>query len=151
MSPPNQNRKQRKPKRLNRQPRNAFSLELLQHLFRTFSCWNCSQIGHNRFQCPYPRTIACSFCRTPGVLSTECNCFFAKNHNFTPRINSLQNENNEEVQLNESFRGEREPTSPQIAAPRQNIVIQFENDMEEAQSSTEDVLELETDEDLEDS
>lgn len=37
-------------------------------------CWNCYRSGHLRFQCPYQKLISCSFCRQPGVLTSECTC-----------------------------------------------------------------------------
>lgn len=46
----------------------------LDQLIRKNCCWNCLQIGHLRFQCPYPKTIRCSFCRKPFVLTINCNC-----------------------------------------------------------------------------
>lgn len=46
----------------------------LNQLIRKKCCWNCMQIGHLRFQCPYPRTIRCSFCRKPFVLTINCDC-----------------------------------------------------------------------------
>lgn len=30
--------------------------------------------GHLRFQSPLPKVDSCSYCRTPNIKSTECNC-----------------------------------------------------------------------------
>lgn len=62
---------------------------LINQLIRRFCCWNCFQIGHLRFQCPFPRAIRCSFCRRPYVLSTNCNCRYQNHSNaLQPRKRS---------------------------------------------------------------
>lgn len=47
---------------------------------RRSCCWNCFQTGHLRFQCPFPKVEVCSFCRHPGIRSSECNCPEARAH-----------------------------------------------------------------------
>lgn len=58
-------------------------MQLINQLFRRVCCWNCFQIGHLRFQCPFPRAIRCSFCRKPFVLSTDCNCRYQNSLNVS--------------------------------------------------------------------
>lgn len=53
---------------------NNIATRILQHLIRSHCCWNCFQLGHNRHQCPFPRSISCSYCRRPGVYSNQCKC-----------------------------------------------------------------------------
>lgn len=52
----------------------------LNKIIRNICCWNCFQVGHKRFQCPYPKINICSFCRRPGVLSVNCECKGSKKH-----------------------------------------------------------------------
>lgn len=62
-------------------PRNHYNNKKTEKKYRTLNrlirkncCWNCLQIGHLRFQCPYPKMIRCSFCRKPFVLTINCDC-----------------------------------------------------------------------------
>lgn len=67
------------PKKINRRKRNNSNNQVLQLLFRlirSYSCWNCHQIGHTRHQCPYPKSISCSYCKRPGVRTIDCGCCY---------------------------------------------------------------------------
>lgn len=52
----------------------------LNNIIRHVCCWNCFQVGHKRFQCPFPKTPSCSFCRRPQVLTVECGCAASRSH-----------------------------------------------------------------------
>lgn len=67
------NSKKRLSRRTLRTVRNAFQ-NYPEQSVRERVCWNCLQEGHLRFQCPNPKRIFCSYCRTPNVRSCECNC-----------------------------------------------------------------------------
>lgn len=125
-------------------------LEVLQHLIRNFSCWNCGQLGHNRFQCPFPSQISCSFCRTPGVLTTKCNCFFAKNSKFTPRNKSRNGNRNQTANCNIQNINKNLIENNNQFMPDENIVIEFQNveseDTNSDEENVQDCLELDTDE-----
>lgn len=120
---------------------NANIIELFQHLLRNLSCWNCSQLGHNRFQCPFPKNHFCSFCRTPGVLTTKCRCFFARNNKFISRIKSREHNNVvSNIENNSRFLNNN-------SVEKENIVIEFQND-EIEDSSSEEYLDLDTDQEF---
>lgn len=63
----------RKPSNRSRSKRSSLNREI-----RRRCCWNCFQTGHLRFQCPFPKVEACSFCRHPGIRSSECKCSDAR-------------------------------------------------------------------------
>lgn len=65
----------RKPQKRSRCKRSNLNREM-----RQSCCWNCFQIGHLRYQCPFPKVEVCSFCRHPGTRSSDCNCPEAKAH-----------------------------------------------------------------------
>lgn len=52
----------------------------LNNIIRHLCCWNCFQVGHKRFQCPFPTSRSCSFCRRPQVLSVDCGCLASREH-----------------------------------------------------------------------
>lgn len=54
--------------------KNLLRRRTLRRTERERVCWNCFMEGHLRFQCPYPKRIFCSYCRTPNVMTSECNC-----------------------------------------------------------------------------
>lgn len=56
----------------------------LNNLMRQLCCWNCFQVGHKRFQCPYAKQNSCSFCRKPSILSIECGCELSRLHISLP-------------------------------------------------------------------
>lgn len=62
----------------------------LNKIIRHLCCWNCFQVGHNRFQCPYPKTNKCSFCRRPQVLSTNCGCEASREHLEIPEPQNVE-------------------------------------------------------------
>lgn len=53
----------------------------LNNMIRQLCCWNCFQVGHKRFQCPFIKTPSCSFCRKPSVLSVNCGCELSTTYN----------------------------------------------------------------------
>lgn len=52
----------------------------MNNMIRQLCCWNCFQVGHKRFQCPFLKTPCCSFCRKPSVLTVNCGCDLSKAH-----------------------------------------------------------------------
>lgn len=73
---------------MNRRNRNLRrnSERKLNHIIRHLCCWNCFQVGHKRFQCPFPTSRSCSFCRRPQVLTVECGCEASREHLRVPEI-----------------------------------------------------------------
>lgn len=67
--------KNRKPSKKSRSKKAKLNREI-----RRKCCWNCFQTGHLRFQCPFPKVEVCSFCRHPGIRSSECKCTEARAH-----------------------------------------------------------------------
>lgn len=63
-----------------KQIRRRESERKLNKIIRHMCCWNCFQVGHKRFQCPYPTSRSCSFCRRPQVLTVECGCEASREH-----------------------------------------------------------------------
>lgn len=61
----------------------------LNEIIRHLCCWNCFQIGHKRFQCPFPKVNSCSFCRKPQVMSTECGCPASRAHLVVPEPQNI--------------------------------------------------------------
>lgn len=112
------------PKRIHRRKRANFNIQtiqLLQQLLRSCSCWNCHQVGHTRHQCPYPKSISCSFCKTPGTRTIDCKC----NHQlFQIPINNNPSVDNPAVEV--------VVPSPQLQniqpEDRENIIVVIEND-----------------------
>lgn len=147
MAPQKRRHHQNNKKKFRFPRRNANMLEVLQHLLRNLSCWNCSQLGHNRFQCPFPKNHFCSFCRTPGVLTTKCSCFFARTNQCIPRIENREPNNRVlNVQDNNVEEG-RKVLNKDDLVPMENIVIEFQNDELEDPTS-EDYLEIDTERDF---
>lgn len=123
----------------------------LNTLIRKNCCWNCLQVGHLRFQCPYPKMTRCSFCRKPFVLSVNCNCKYSTKIQGVPA----------HQRIHESF---IQPVDPQpIHVERvlvsvhesesdlkDNIVVCIENDCQspEEGEEDEDILEISTETDF---
>lgn len=130
------------------------AIHILQHLIRRYCCWNCYQLGHNRHQCPFPRSISCSYCRRPGVLSTQCNCT-----NHTSHVRRAQFVDNVS-----HFEGTYERTvhvpnieKNNIESQRENLIVFVDNqpsqnnENEESDVEPEEYLEINAeDESLED-
>lgn len=70
----------------------------INHLIRKNCCWNCLQLGHMRFQCPFPRMIRCSFCRKPFVLSVNCTCRINEFHEIPEQEEQVVNNEFDQVQ-----------------------------------------------------
>ena len=70
----NKTKRNRKPNRINNQQYMIHTLQLLQSFMRSYSCWNCHQIGHTRHQCRFPKVDSCSFCKRTGIKTIECGC-----------------------------------------------------------------------------
>lgn len=66
------NRKNRKQQRIVEKKMN--------NMIRQLCCWNCFQVGHKRFQCPFAKQICCSFCRKPSIRSVECGCELSREY-----------------------------------------------------------------------
>lgn len=81
-------RQNRKPNKNNR--RRSKKANLNQQI-RQLCCWNCFQQGHLRFQCPFPKVEVCSFCRKPGIRSSNCSCDAARQH-FNVSVQPDQND-----------------------------------------------------------
>lgn len=52
----------------------------MNNMIRQLCCWNCFQVGHKRFQCPFAKQICCSFCRKPSIRSIECGCELSRQY-----------------------------------------------------------------------
>lgn len=131
------------------QRRNKRSFEnKLNNMIRQFSCWNCLQLGHRRFQCPYVKMQCCSFCRKPSVLTVNCGCELSVLH----------------VDLHSRRRKVKKPKQPQyenhVIVPQvneqngsveykedANIVVYIDNDQEKQneESVNDDILEIHAD------
>lgn len=114
----------------------------LNSLFRKNCCWNCFQVGHKRFQCPYPKIYNCSFCRRPSVLSVECGCELSRQQLAPRRFengNQITNYNeNIMVPVNQ-------PNGSIEYQPNENLMVVIENEMlyeEISQDVNDDVLEI---------
>lgn len=72
-------------------------------IIRKNCCWNCFQLDHLRFQCPYPKASKCSFCRKPDIRSSECNCSESRRHFHVPEQNdeALADHFNDKVRVTE--------------------------------------------------
>lgn len=83
--------------------RSKSSKNYVNKLIRKNCCWNCFQLDHLRFQCPYFKSLKCSFCRKPDVRSSECNCSESRRHFHVPEHNDEVPANylNEEVRVTE--------------------------------------------------
>lgn len=121
---PNNHRRSKK-KSSNNQGRNLFLL--LQRMQRLYSCWNCHQFGHTRHQCQLPRTISCSFCRKPGILTVDCRC---QNKHQPHRFNRPY-QRTEYLSTSVSYNSNvRVPdgNQPNSYVPRENLVVVVPND-----------------------
>ncbi|KAL5288104.1 hypothetical protein ACFFRR_008763, partial [Megaselia abdita] len=80
---------------MNRRNRNCQrkALQKFNNLIRKLCCWNCFQIGHKRFQCPYPKQPSCSFCRKPSILSVDCGCKQSLEHFAKLNVETVPNYN----------------------------------------------------------
>lgn len=123
----------------------------LNKMIRQLCCWNCFQTGHNRFQCPFPKTPSCSYCRKPSVLSINCGCDLS-------RADLPLQENNEQVVENmpEYDANVLVPVNDENGfigyQENQNIILvvenhpdesnEEENNYEEETDETDDILEI---------
>lgn len=142
----------RRKKNLNQ---NNSAIQILQHLIRMYCCWNCFQLGHNRHQCPFPRSISCSYCRRPGVLSSQCRC--TTPNSYVRRIQRVQNVSSD-IGNYESNVHVPNIEKNNIESQRENLVVFVNNNNssgniieEDNSSETEEYLEINAeDESLED-
>lgn len=124
--PPKKNRNHRYKRNFN------ISIRLLQQFIRSYSCWNCHQVGHTRHQCPHPKSFSCSYCKTPGIRTVDCGC------NQLVAIQPQPQENNHPL---ENLIIENNP-------PMENLIIEVDND-NYVPENIEQEVDTETDENIE--
>lgn len=117
----------------------------MNNLMRQLCCWNCFQLGHKRFQCPFPKQNSCSFCRKPSILSTECGCalsrqnvsLYNRRQQFAERIPTYDNDVLVPVVNNENGAVEYKRND--------NLVIVVSNNENEETENDEDILIIDAD------
>lgn len=107
----------------------------LNRKIRQLSCWNCFQFGHVRFQCPFPKSNVCSFCRRPGIRSCDCPCPDARNHFNVINNVQIENLNNEIVDVPQYNLNVMVPVNGNDENVHyeevNNIIVFLENDLNE--------------------
>lgn len=132
--------------------RNTSQIHRINNLIRRNCCWNCLQVGHLRFQCPYPKSTRCSFCRKPFVRSINCNCpgsarirGVPEHHNV--QEDAIQPEDPQPIHIERVLICANDPQPD-----RQNdIVICVENDAyspSDEEHEDKDILEINTENDF---
>jgi hypothetical protein len=136
-----------KPNNLERSQNSRRKRNNLNRKIRLLSCWNCFQLGHVRFQCPFPKNNICSFCRRPGIRSCDCSCAEARRHfsvlNNRPPFGKIMAVLNNIQDIDVSC------YNPNVMIPisgryeeEKNIVVVIENDLKANIEEDRDVIDI---------
>lgn len=132
----------------------------INEVIRKNCCWNCFQLDHLRFQCPYPRISRCSFCRKPYVRSCDCVCSEARRHFHVPEHNDGNSSCHlsEEVKVTEYGTFHKNILVPSNVEGKdtkfvlnENLVVFVENEVQDEQRNQEeeedkDIIEIHAEE-----